>query len=185
MQDVTTRTGAGFANHLTRLALAVGILTLSAKVTLPFYPVPMTMQLAAVLLLAGIGGLRFGASSLLAYLAAGAAGLPVFAGTPEKGIGLAYMTGPTGGYLLGFLVAALLVGWCVDRFGQRAVWIAMPLGLAAVYGLGLLWLAQFVPGEKLLALGVMPFLAGDIVKVALAALIAARAPDRLKHWVRG
>lgn len=109
-------------SQILKVALAVGLLTLSAKITIPFHPVPMTMQVAAVLLLAGLGGLRFGTTSLFSYLAVGAIGLPVFAGTPEKGLGLAYMVGPTGGYLIGFLASAALVGWAVDRFGTKAVW---------------------------------------------------------------
>lgn len=79
--------------NVAKIVIAVGLITLSAKITIPFWPVPMTMQVAAILFVAGLGGLRFGTASLEAYLAAGAAGLPVFAGTPEKGIGLAYMFG--------------------------------------------------------------------------------------------
>lgn len=171
--------------QILKLALAVCALTVSAKITVPFYPVPMTMQVAVVLLLAGLGGMRFGVTSLLSYMAAGVAGLPVFAGTPEKGLGLAYMAGPTGGYLLGFVLAALCVGWAVDRFGRRAIWAAMPVGLAVIYGCGCLWLAKFVPADKLLALGVMPFLLGDAVKVAVAALLTVWAPGAVKTWIRG
>jgi len=169
-----------------RVALAVGLLTLSAKITIPFYPVPMTMQVAAVLLIAGMGGLRFGAASLAAYLAAGASGLPVFAGTPEKGIGIAYMVGPTGGYLVGFLLAACLVGWAVDRFGsKKSAPFAMTAGLALIYAAGLIWLAQFVPSDKLLEFGLTPFLLGDVMKVALAAILTLIAPVAVKRWIKG
>lgn len=173
------------AGNLTlRVALAVCILTLSAKITIPFYPVPMTMQVAAVLLIAALGGVRVGVASIAAYLAVGAIGLPVFAGTPAKGIGIAYMMGPTGGYLLGFLVAAIVVGWAVDRFGQKSIWLALPAGLVIIYGFGLAWLAQFVPSEKLLASGLTPFLLGDVVKVALAAALVVIAPAGLKRWIK-
>jgi len=168
-----------------RLALAIGLLTLSAKITIPFYPVPMTMQVAAVLLIAGLGGLRFGAASIAGYLAVGAMGLPVFAGTPEKGIGIAYMAGPTGGYLIGFLLSACLIGWMVDRFGKKAVLFAMPAGLLVIYAAGLAWLAQFVPSDKLLAFGIMPFLLGDAIKVALAAMLTLIAPAAFRRWVKG
>ena len=171
--------------NVAKVALAVGLITLSAKITIPFSPVPMTMQVAAILLVAGLGGLRFGATSVGAYLAAGAAGLPVFAGMPEKGIGLAYMVGPTGGYLLGFLVAAILVGWATDRFGRRLGSLSMPLGLAVIYALGVAWLSQFVPSDKLLAFGVTPFLLGDLCKVALAILLTVAAPAALRRWVQG
>ena len=87
------------------------LLTLSAKINVPFYPVPMTMQTLAALVIGVAFGWRLGAATVTFYLVQGAFGLPVFAGTPEKGIGLAYLMGPTGGYLIGFAVAAALVGW--------------------------------------------------------------------------
>lgn len=173
------------SNQILKLALAVCLLTLSAKLTVPFFPVPMTMQVGAVLLLAGLGGLRFGAMSVLSYLATGAAGFPIFAGTPQSGIGIAYMAGPTGGYLFGFLVAALIVGWATDRFGKNASYWAMPTGLVVIYALGLIWLAKFVPSEQLLAVGLMPFLLGDMLKVALAAVLTIWAPSKVKAWIKG
>src|SRR5690606_16484525 len=103
---------------LRNMLLAVGgslLLTLSAKINVPFYPVPMTMQTFAVLLIGAAFGWRLGTATVLLYLAQGAAGLPVFAGTPEKGIGLLYLMGPTGGYLVGFAVAAAVVGWLAER----------------------------------------------------------------------
>lgn len=172
------------ASRPLKVLLAVCILTVSAKITVPFYPVPMTLHVAAVMLLAGLGGLRFGATSVAAYLAIGAAGLPVFTGTPEKGIGLVYLAGPTGGYLAGFLVAALCIGWAVDRFGNRAVWLAMPASLLVIYALGLMWLTNFVPHDQLYSLGVAPFLFGDLLKVAIAAILSALAPTALKNWIK-
>lgn len=171
--------------NVAKIVLAVGLITLSAKITIPFWPVPMTMQVAAILLVAGLGGLRSGAASVGGYLAAGAAGLPVFAGTPEKGIGLAYMVGPTGGYLLGFLVAAILVGWATDRFGHRLGSLSMPLGLVVIYTLGVAWLSQFIRSHKLLEFGVTPFLFGDLCKVALAVLLTVAVPAALRRWVQG
>ncbi|WP_420337084.1 biotin transporter BioY [Roseibium sp.] len=171
--------------YLAKIALAVGLITLSAKITIQFWPVPMTMQVAAILLVAGLGGLRFGTVSVGIYLAAGAAGLPVFAGTPAKGIGLVYMFGPTGGYLLGFLCAAALTGWASDRFGRGLGTLAMPLGLGVIYALGVAWLSLFVSNDNLLAVGLNPFLFGDLCKVALAALLTVLAPDALASWVKG
>jgi biotin transport system substrate-specific component len=144
----------------------------------------MTLQVAAILLVAGLGGLRLGVGAMLGYLAAGASGLPVFAGTPEKGIGLAYMVGPTGGYLAGFLLAAVLVGWAVDCYGRASVAWSMPIGLGIIYSFGLLWLAQFVPGAKVLAFGLLPFWIGDLCKVLLAALLVFATPDALKKLIR-
>ncbi|MBO9466034.1 biotin transporter BioY [Tropicibacter sp. R15_0] len=173
---------------LTRVLLVVfatALLTLSAKIKVPFYPVPMTMQVAVVLLLGAAGGARFAFQSFGAYLLAGAAGLPVFAGTPEKGIGLAYMTGPTGGYLLGFLVAAVLVGWAADQFGRKGMVLSLPVALVAIYALGAAWLAQFVPADKVMAYGVTPFVLGDLVKLCLAGVLAWFAPAKLTNLIRG
>lgn len=158
------------------LALAGSIaLCVSAKIQVPFYPVPMTMQTFVVLMVGMAFGWRLGAATVLLYLAQGALGLPVFAGTPEKGIGLAYMTGPTGGYLLGFVFAAALAGWLAERGFDRNVMltaVAMLLGNAVIYIPGLLWLGAVVGWDKpVLEWGLTPFLFGDATKLALAALL--------------
>ncbi len=148
------------------------ILTLSAKVQVPFWPVPMTMQPFAVLVIAMAYGSRLGAATVLLYLAEGAAGLPVFAGTPEKGIGLAYMVGPTGGYLLGFAAAAALVGALAERGWDRRVAttaLAMAAGIAVIYLFGVAWLTTLIGFEAAVANGLVPFLLGDALKIALAA----------------
>ena len=163
--------------RLTRMAiLAVAgsvALTLSAKVQVPFYPVPMTMQTFVVLALGMAFGWRLGAATVLLYLAEGAAGLPVFSGTPEKGLGLAYMLGTTGGYLFGFVLAAAACGWLAQRGWDRSVFktaLAMVIGNAIIYLCGLLWLGGLVGWDKpLLAWGMTPFLIGDAFKLALAA----------------
>ena len=167
------------ANTLPRnaaLALAGSIaLCVSAKIQVPFYPVPMTMQTFVVLMVGMAFGWRLGAATVLLYLAQGALGLPVFAGTPEKGIGLAYMAGPTGGYLLGFVFAAALAGWLAERGFDRNVMltaVAMLLGNAVIYIPGLLWLGAVVGWDKpVLEWGLTPFLFGDATKLALAALL--------------
>jgi len=156
------------------LALAGSLLLwASAKVQVPFYPVPMTLQTAVVLLIGVAYGGRLGAVTVLLYLAEGAVGLPVFAGTPERGIGLAYMVGPTGGYLVGFVVAAAIAGWVAERSRH---WLTTTLGLlaalAAIHLLGAAWLATLIGPAKAVSLGVLPFLLGDLVKVALVAAAA-------------
>ncbi len=150
------------------------LLTLSAKVQVPFYPVPMTMQTLVVIGLGlALGPVR-GAAAVALYLLQGALGLPVFAGTPEKGIGLAYMMGPTGGYLLGYLPAALLAGWLAKRGWDRNPLSAMAAALlagAVIYVPGLLWLGSVIGFDKpVLALGLYPFIPGDIAKAVLAAI---------------
>lgn len=147
------------------------LLTLSAKIQVPFYPVPMTLQTLVVLLIGVSYGWRLGFATVLAYLAQGAMGLPVFAGTPEKGLGLLYMAGPTGGYLVGFALAAGLTGWLAERGLDRSVIgtaIAMIAGNLVIYVFGLAWLANFVGFEKAVNFGVIPFLFGDLVKIMLA-----------------
>jgi biotin transport system substrate-specific component len=149
------------------------LLTISAKVQVPFYPVPMTMQTLVVLLIGMAFGARLGVATVALYLAEGAAGLPVFAGTPEKGIGLAYMIGPTGGYLLGFVLAAGIAGWIVERRHDAAgLALAVLAGSIAIYASGVLWLASFVGLGKALELGLVPFLWGDLLKAGLAFALA-------------
>jgi biotin transport system substrate-specific component len=120
-------------------------------------------------------GPRLGALAVLAYLAQGAMGLPVFAGTPEKGVGMAYMLGTTGGYLLGFVAAAFVVGHLARRRWDRSVAgtvAAMVIGNAVIYAFGLVWLGTIVGWDKpVLAWGMTPFLLGDIAKIVIAAAL--------------
>ena len=169
----------GEMNGLLRMGLlaVVGSLLLyaSAKIQVPFYPVPITMQTFAVLVIGMAYGARLGGATVLFYLAQGAAGLPVFAGTPEKGLGLAYVAGPTGGYLLGFLVAAFVVGWLAERGWDRSVirtLAAMVLGTAIIFAPGVLWLGTLIGWDKpVLDFGLYPFLPGAVFKIGLAAAV--------------
>lgn len=161
------------------------LLTLSAKVSIPFYPVPLTMQTFVVIGLGLALGPRMAAAAVGLYLLQGAAGLPVFAGTPAKGIGLAYMTGPTGGYLVGFLLAAIAAGRLAERGWDRTpltAFAAAFVGAVVIYIPGLLWLAVLFGFDKpILAWGLTPFLPGDLVKTALAALVFPTAWAALKR----
>lgn len=160
--------------RVTLLAIAgTLLLTLSAKIKVPFWPVEMTMQPLAVLLIGMTFGRALAVATVALYLAQGALGLPVFTGTPEKGLGLAYMAGPTGGYLAGFLLAALVTGWLADRGAARTLVPAIgvaALGIACIYGPGLAWLATIVGVEKALAFGLYPFVLGDALKALIAAI---------------
>ena len=157
------------------LALAGNaLLVISAKIQIPFWPVPMTMQTFAVLVIGITYGSRLGAATIVLYLAEGAAGLPVFAG----GGGIAYLLGPTGGYLLGFVIAAALVGWLGEHGWDRKMSttaLAMLLGNLVIYASGLLWLGAIVGYEKVLSVGLWPFLPGDALKLVLAAAILPTA----------
>ena len=149
------------------------LLTLSAKIQVPFWPVPMTMQSYMVLVLGMALGPRLGPAAVAVYLAQGAIGLPVFAGTPEKGIGLAYMAGPTGGYLLGFFVAAVITGQCAargfDRSWPRAL-LTAGAGMAAIFACGLIWLSTLIGVDKAIQFGAAPFALGAALKILLAML---------------
>ncbi len=155
------------------------LLTISAKVHLPFYPVPMTMQTLVVLGLGMALGSRLGVAAVMLYMAEGAMGLPVFSGTPEKGLGVAYMMGPTGGYLLGFVVAAWATGFMAERGWDRGVIStasAMVIGNGIIYALGLLWLGSLLGWDKpIIEWGMTPFLLADATKILLAVIIMPTA----------
>jgi len=158
---------------LATVVCGVCLLTLSAKLQVPFYPVPMTMQTLVVLMIGMACGRLLGTATVAAYLLAGAAGLPVFAGTPERGIGLAYMMGPTGGFLLGFLIAAWLSGVLAERGWSNSFVLsaaAMVVGHVVILLAGVAWLSALVGLEKAIALGLMPFLVTTLVKCALGAV---------------
>ncbi|MDM7458707.1 MAG: biotin transporter BioY [Paracoccus sp. (in: a-proteobacteria)] len=158
------------------------LMTLAAKVQIPFWPVPMTLHTMAVMAFAVAFGPRIAVSIFLTYLAAGAAGLPVFSGSPERGIGLAYMVGPTGGYLLGYLTASWLVGAVAAGKGTLGRLAAMLVGMVPIYGFGAAWLAVYVPLDQVFAAGVMPFLLGDLVKIAAVAAIGMVLPATIARF---
>jgi biotin transport system substrate-specific component len=162
--------GTSRALRLLLLALlGSALLTISAKIEVPFYPVPMTMQTLVVLLLGMAYGARLGAATALLYLAEGAVGLPVFAGTPERGIGIAYMMGPTGGYLVGFVLSAAVTGWLVERRRDwPALLLAVTAGTIVVFIPGVLWLAWLIGFEQSVVHGLTPFLWGSVLKGAIA-----------------
>lgn len=158
--------------------LGSALLWASAKVQVPFWPVPMTMQSMVVVLIGAWYGPRLGAATVLLYLAEGAAGLPVFAGTPEKGLGIAYMLGTTGGFLAGFVAAAFAAGLVYRALGARpivAMLVAGVVGHVVLFVPGWAWLATFVGAEKAFALGVAPFLVGSLAKIGLAGALAPLA----------
>lgn len=150
--------------------LGVALLTLASKVQVPFWPVPMTLQTLAVLLIGATAGARLGGATVLAWLALGAVGAPVFA----TGAGLAYMAGPTGGYLAGFLAAAIAVGYLADKGQGRSIGSALLMllvGAAIIYVLGLGWLANLIGADKAVAAGLMPFIPAEVLKLALGSVI--------------
>lgn len=175
LADTLWSNDSSLLRHVTLAVVGSIALWISAKIQVPFYPVPMTMQTFVVLVIGMAFGWRLGAATLALYIAEGAMGLPVFAGTPEKGLGLAYMVGPTGGYLLGFLVAAATVGWLGEKGWGRNVWLtlaAMTIGTAIILAFGNAWLGAVIGWDKpVLQFGLYPFLPGAAFKIALAALL--------------
>ena len=160
--------GAGLYQLLAVIA-GIAVLAVSAHIKIPFYPVPVTMQTLAVLAIGMTYGTRLGGATVLGYLGAGAAGAPVFAG----GAGIAYMMGPTGGYLLGFFVAAIVLGALAERGWTRSMITtaaAMVLGNAIIYLLGVSWLANLIGSAKAFEFGLLPFLYGDALKLVIAAV---------------
>ncbi|WP_374651906.1 biotin transporter BioY [Dongia sp.] len=166
-ESLWTGLAVGRLHKIVVVLTATLVLAISAKIQVPFWPVPMTMQTFVVLMIGAAFGARLAAVTLLTYLAEGALGLPVFA----TGTGLAYMAGPTAGYLAGFLVAATLVGWFADRGHGRSVvttLVAFLAGEAVILMFGTGWLSLLIGFEKALDAGLLPFLPGEGVKVALA-----------------
>lgn len=150
------------------------LLTLSAKTKVFLGPVDMSLQTLAMLLIAASFGARLGVATFLLYMAEGAMGLPVFQGTPEKGIGLAYMMGPTGGYLAGFVLMAAIVGYAADHGWDRSIiklFSAMLAAEVVMMALGFAWLAVLIGADNAWTFGVAPFIVPDLVKVALAACL--------------
>tara|TARA_Y100000816_G_C26007408_1_gene526558 strand:+ start:335 stop:883 length:549 start_codon:yes stop_codon:yes gene_type:complete len=151
------------------------LLAVSAKIKIPFYPVPMTMQTFVVLLIGVSLGWRLGLFTVTLYLAEGIAGLPVFAGTPEKGIGIIYFTGPTMGYLIGFMVAVYLSGFFKFDNNFLKNFVRLLLSVSFIYILGLIWLGSLIGWDKpIFKLGAQPFLLAELFKISLLALIVPK-----------
>lgn len=167
---------SGVLRSVILVALGTALLTMSAKINLPLPYVPMTLQTLVVLMIGATYGWRLGTTTLLAYLAEGAMGLPVFAGPVG---GLAPLFGPTAGYLAGFVIAAFATGWLSERGWDRSVpllFVAMAVGHVIILGCGFAWLAfgMKLGSEKAWLVGIAPFIAGSVIKNALgAALVPA------------
>ncbi|MCE8008764.1 biotin transporter BioY [Aestuariivita sp.] len=155
------------------LAVAGSILiAISAKIKVPMWPVDMSLQTLAIFTIAAVFGFKLGLATILLYLAEGAVGFPVFQGTPERGIGLAYMVGPTGGYLVGFVVMTAITGWAADRGWWRnplKIGAAMLVAEVILLTLGALWLMYLFGMSQGIEYGIGPFIVPDLLKLAIAA----------------
>ena len=150
-------------------------LTISAKIKIPFYPVPMTMQTFVVLFLGLAFGYKIGLATVSAYLLEGIIGIPVFSNSPEKGVGLIYFTGPTMGYLIGFLSAVFFAGYLDFKVNIFLVFSKLIISVSTIYLLGVLWLGTLIGWDKpILELGVIPFLLAELFKISLLTILAKK-----------
>ena len=151
------------------------LLTISAKLKIPFYPIPMTMQTFVVLFFGISFGYKIGLATVSLYLIEGIIGLPVFSNSPERGIGLVYFTGPTMGYLIGFLFACFLASFVKSEDNYFVILVKLTMSVLIIYILGVLWLGTIIGWDKpVFDLGVKPFLLAEIFKIFLLTLLARK-----------
>ena len=160
-------------NFLKKVIIVISatlLLTISAKIKVPFYPVPMTMQTFVVVLIGITLGWKLGLAAIILYLFEGAIGLPVFAGTPEKGIGISYMIGPTGGYLIGFITSVFIAGFVNLNKNIFVKFILISVSIFAIYITGVPWLAYLAGWEIAYVWGIKNFVLAEIFKISILAL---------------
>ena len=151
------------------------VLAISAKIKIPFYPVPMTMQTFIVLFLGVSFGYKIAISTVGLYLIEGILGLPVFSNSPERGVGIVYFTGPTMGYLVGFLIACFLASFIKFEDNYMIIFIKLVLAVSTIYILGVFWLGTLIGWDKpIIQLGVTPFLLAEFFKVILLTVITKK-----------
>ena len=175
MELIKQNTQTQIIKSLMIIFLGSVMLAISAKLKIPFYPVPMTMQTFIVLFI-GIGfGYKIGLASVGLYLLEGIIGLPVFSNSPERGIGLAYFVGPTMGYLIGFLSACFLASFIKNDDNYFIIFLKLVLSVSTIYFFGILWLGTLIGWDKpIFELGVMPFLLAEVFKVVLLTILAKK-----------
>ena len=151
------------------------LLAISAKIKIPFYPVPMTMQTFVVIALGISFGYKIGVATVSLYLIEGILGLPVFSNSPEKGVGLIYFTGPTMGYLIGFLFATFLSGYFNLNKNILIIFIKLILSVSIIYILGLFWLGNLIGWEKpIFDIGAKPFLLAELFKILILTMLTKK-----------
>ena len=151
------------------------VLAISSKIKIPFYPVPMTMQTFVVLFLGVSFGYKIALATVGLYLFEGILGLPVFSNSPERGIGLTYFTGPTMGYLIGFLLATFLASFVKKNDYLLLIFMKLILSVSSIYILGVFWLGTLMGWDKpILELGVLPFLLAEFFKVTLLTVLTKK-----------
>ena len=173
MDVIKQNTHTQIIKSLIVIFLGSVILAVSAKIKIPFYPVPMTMQTFVVLFLGVCFGYKIAISTVGLYLIEGILGLPVFSNSPERGVGMVYFTGPTMGYLIGFLSASYLASFVKDKDKYFIIFIKLITAVSTIYILGILWLGALIGWDKpIIQLGVTPFLLAELFKIVLLTLIS-------------
>ncbi len=172
MELIKQNTQTKIVKSLIVIFLGSIALAISAKIKIPFYPVPMTMQTFVVLFL-GIGfGYKIAISAIGLYLIEGILGLPVFSNSPERGVGLVYFTGPTMGYLIGFISASFLASFIKFKDNYLIIFFKLVLAVSTIYILGILWLGTLIGWDKpVIDLGVTPFLLAELFKIVLLTVV--------------
>jgi len=175
MELIKENTQSQLVKSLLIIFIGSIILTVSAKIKIPFYPVPMTMQTFIVLFLGVSFGYKIALATVSLYLLEGILGLPVFSNSPERGVGLAYFTGPTMGYLIGFISAGFLASLVKNDDNYFLIFFKLIFSVSTIYILGILWLGTLIGWDKpIFKFGVMPFLVAEIFKICLLTLITKK-----------
>ena len=175
MEVIKQNTQSKIIKYILIIFLSSIALTISAKIKIPFYPVPMTMQTFMVLFLGIFLGYKIGSLAVCLYLFEGIIGLPVFSNSPERGVGLVYFTGPTMGYLIGFISACILASFVKVKDNYLIIFLKLIFSVSTIYILGILWLGTILGWDKpIFELGVAPFLLAEIFKISILTLLAKK-----------
>ena len=174
MELVKKIESANISKKILLVIFGTMLLTLSAKIKVPFYPVPMTMQTFVVVLIGITMGWKLGLATIFVYLFEGVIGLPVFAGTPEKGLGISYMIGPTGGYLFGFILSVFIAGFVNLKKNIFVKFALISLSIFAIYLTGVPWLAYLAGLEVAYIWGIKNFILAEIFKISILTLSAEK-----------
>jgi len=174
MENITIPNNQKLLKYFLIVILGSVLLTMSAKIKIPFYPVPMTMQTFVVLFLGISLGYKIAVTTVFVYLLEGLLGIPVFSNSPEKGVGLIYFTGPTMGYLIGFLFTAFFSGFLNFKTNIILIFIKLLFSVFFIYLFGIIWLGILIGWEKpIFELGVFPFIYAELFKILLLTFLAS------------
>ena len=175
MENIKTFQNQKIIKSVIVIFLGSILLTVSAKFKIPFYPVPMTMQTFVVLFFGIAFGYKIGTAIIFLYLLEGILGLPVFSNSPERGVGLSYFTGPTMGYLIGFIFATFLSGYFDLNKNIFIIFIKLILSVSVIYVLGLIWLGTLIGWNKpIFELGALPFLPAELFKILILSILTKK-----------